>query len=434
MRRKCRELSLLSACAFLALSSAAFGQRGMGQPEGVARQGIRPDIITLEGTVQEVVIGPCGETTGRSAQGAHVILSTDGGQEYNVHLGPSQFVTKATDALGDGAPASFRVFRTERLPANHYVAVVVKVGGQAIRLRERNLRPVWAAGQGRGAGRAGPGPGFGRQGRRGPGQGRGWADMAPPADEAKDSPPVGPGRGMGRGRQGMGRGGPGMGRGRGMGRYGQGEGPAWDDEDWPGCCRACPGQCGRAMGGRGQRWGMGPGGPGMGRGRQGMGRGGQGMGPGGQGMGPGRLGMGRGGQGMGGGRQGMGFGGPGMGGGRQGMGRGGPGMGRWRQGMGPGGPGMGRGRGMGMGPQGFGPSWGPGPAADEQMEGPWWGASKQAQSPELKKEGRDAPAKRQSPQAAKARAAKLDKQIRELEKQLEKQRAKLLELQQEQSW
>jgi len=421
---------LISALAVLALAATAWAQRGMGDPQGLARQGLRPDIVTIEGTVKETVIGPCELTTGRSFQGAHLIVTTDAGKEYNVHLGPSRFVKKATNALTEGDPVTLRVFHTDRMPEDNYVAVAVKAGDQTIRLRNKNLRPVWAGRRGR---RAGQGPPFARRGRYGPRRARYWQDMNPPSPkEADESAPtdnvgdedldallddldldndwdMGPGwgrrggRGMGRGWQGRGDamgpgrgrgrglgwgrgpGRPGVGPGRGMGRRGQERGPCWHPE----CPRASAGPWNRPQG---DSWDEAHSmrGPGRGYGR-GLGRK---MGPGWQGRGPGRRGMGRG-----------------------------------RQGWGPGGPGMGRG--LGMGPAG--PAWQEPPSPDKWAEKPRQRRPKAAQAPGRKQAKKTAAQRRQRMKAAQGQLEELEEQFQELQEQLDQQRKELQKMQRQQN-
>jgi hypothetical protein len=71
------------------------------------------------------------------------------------------------------------VFRTEKLPADHYVAVRLNTDGKAITLRDESLRPIWA-----GTGRNGPRGGGWRHpygGGRGRGYGWRWQLEAPAA-------------------------------------------------------------------------------------------------------------------------------------------------------------------------------------------------------------------------------------------------------------
>ncbi|MCU0960905.1 MAG: hypothetical protein MUF48_12440 [Pirellulaceae bacterium] len=174
-------------CALWVLWGPGIGfvaaQRGVGDPEGIARQGVRPEIVTLEGRVVEVRTGPCENTTGRSWIGTHVLLETPEGEPLNIHLGPAGQVEFLARELEAGLPVKVQGFRTDQLQEGHYVAQTVAYGDRTVHLRDANLRPVWAGGRGAGGGWGyGPGPGMGR-GRgagfgygyqRGWGQGRGY--------------------------------------------------------------------------------------------------------------------------------------------------------------------------------------------------------------------------------------------------------------------
>ena len=165
-------------------TGVSYGQRGMGDSDGVARQAVRPEIVSIAGTVREVISEPCQWTTGRFPVGTHVLVDV-GEDEINVHLGPSGVVSTIAERLEVGMPISVEGFRTPKMPANHLVAQRLIVADEdPIVLRDAQLRPFWAAGagwlddstpgSGRGAG-MGRGPGWGRGAGmgRGPGWGRG---------------------------------------------------------------------------------------------------------------------------------------------------------------------------------------------------------------------------------------------------------------------
>jgi hypothetical protein len=182
----------LVACAVLwalAWPAQGFAQRGMGDTTGVAQQAVKPAIVSLSGAVREIVTGPCEQTTGRSYLGTHIVLTTDDGAEVNVHLGPAQRVDAMVEPLKVGTAVQVAGFRTEKMPENHYVAQVIKVGDETLRLRDDNLRPVWAGN--RGAGNGAPGMGGGGGQGRGPLWGRGGMGGRGNG--------YGPGRGYGRG-------------------------------------------------------------------------------------------------------------------------------------------------------------------------------------------------------------------------------------------
>ena len=252
----------------IGISSGAFGQKGMGDAEGIARQADKPEVVQLSGTISEVKTEPCKKTTGPSQEGTHIVLKTSSGEAVEIHLGPADEVGKIVKNLAVDQQVSVAAFRTEKLPKNAFVARTLTVDDKPIELRDTDLRPVWAGGgpkltanrgprNGTGKGRwsagqvAGPG-GCVRCGRgQGQGQGRGAA--------------MGQGRGQGRGR------GAAMSQGRGQG---QGRGAAMGQGRGQGQGRGAAMGQGRGQGqGRGAAMGRGPGqGRGAGRG-QGQGRG-----------------------------------------------------------------------------------------------------------------------------------------------------------------
>jgi hypothetical protein len=152
-------------------------QRGMGDPTGIARQAVRPPVTQVTGILAEIRIGPCEFTTGHAGIGTHVILKAAEGKTLNIHLGPSAALQSVIDQLHVGQTVVVDAFRTEKLPADHYVAVRVNTEGKVFTLRDESLRPIWA-----GTGRNGPRGGGWRHpyGRgRGCGYGSRWKFEAP---------------------------------------------------------------------------------------------------------------------------------------------------------------------------------------------------------------------------------------------------------------
>ena len=191
-------------------ASCAFAQRGMGEPAGVARQIVKPEIVTLSGRILTVETEPCKMTTGRAVAGTHFLLETPKGEKLNIHLGPTVAVDHIAAQLPTGKKVTVKAFRTAEMPESHYVAQSLALGDSSIQLRDEDLRPFWARGNAVSRGRGGPqrGPGYGQSPEwgRGPSYGRG------------------PGRGLGQRSRGYGRGqgqgtyqfqGQGYGRGRG---------------------------------------------------------------------------------------------------------------------------------------------------------------------------------------------------------------------------
>ncbi|MBE0535261.1 MAG: hypothetical protein IH624_06280 [Phycisphaerae bacterium] len=141
----CKGLLFGAACLPL-LFSAAHAQKGMGDREGVVRQGLRPALATLSGKIVSVETHPCEKTTGPSPAGTHVIVAGVGGVEYNVHLGPAAAVEAIAEQLRAGSRIEAAAFRTVKLPNNHYVAVTLRLQDSkgVFHLRDANLRPFWS--------------------------------------------------------------------------------------------------------------------------------------------------------------------------------------------------------------------------------------------------------------------------------------------------
>lgn len=134
------------------LAGPAVAQRGMGDPGGMARRAVKPPIVSVTGTVTEIKIGPCKQTTGRSAEGVHLLLRAADGRQINLHLGPSAALGDVIKAVSAGQTVTSDAFRTERMPQDAYVARVLTVGDRTFELRDAGLRPSWA-GSGRRGGR-----------------------------------------------------------------------------------------------------------------------------------------------------------------------------------------------------------------------------------------------------------------------------------------
>lgn len=140
----------LLAAALVAVPAIA--QKGTGEPAGVAQQARKPPIEALSGTINEIKIGRCEKTSGRSLEGAHLIVQTSDARTINLHLGPTFALREELKQLAVGQAISIEAFRTERLPKDAYIAKSVKSGDKVFALRNDNLRPKWA-GRGRGWGR-----------------------------------------------------------------------------------------------------------------------------------------------------------------------------------------------------------------------------------------------------------------------------------------
>jgi len=133
------------ACVLLTAASGVYAQKGIGDPTGVVRQGLRPTPRMLSGKLISAETHPCEKTTGPSPAGTHLIVAGDDGREYNLHLGPADAVAAIVDTLERGTRVAARVFRTSNMPEDQYVVTTLMPGGhEVIPLRDANLRPLWA--------------------------------------------------------------------------------------------------------------------------------------------------------------------------------------------------------------------------------------------------------------------------------------------------
>jgi hypothetical protein len=144
MERKKTVVIVVALVLLWGLAPICLAQRGVGDASGVVRQGLQPDTVSIQGKVMEVITGPCEMRTGRYEIGSHVVIKTEDGKEKNIHLGPAQWVQGVTDQLSQGKTVVVCAFRTEKMSEGHYNAVTVTVGEKILRLRNQNLRPVWA--------------------------------------------------------------------------------------------------------------------------------------------------------------------------------------------------------------------------------------------------------------------------------------------------
>lgn len=168
-----RSMLSVSAATLLTLGASlpAYGQRGVGEQVGMARQAVRPPVVTVEGKLVSVETGPCEKTTGFAGIGTHLMLEGENGQAVNLHLGPAAAVASYVEGLETGETIVAAAFRTDKMAADHYVAVKVTAGDHSLTLRDETLRPFWAGQRGAGLRRGGGGA---MCPRGGPGRGRGY--------------------------------------------------------------------------------------------------------------------------------------------------------------------------------------------------------------------------------------------------------------------
>ncbi len=154
-------VGLTTAVVFGHATSTAYAQKGVGDLTGIARQSVKPEVVSLSGKLIEIRTGLCETSTGRSPVGTHFILEAPDGKKLNVHLGPSAVVADMVAKLRIGHDVVVRAFRTEKLKADHFVAQSITAGENRIELRDAELRPIWAQGN------------FGPRRNEAPGNGRG---------------------------------------------------------------------------------------------------------------------------------------------------------------------------------------------------------------------------------------------------------------------
>lgn len=145
---------LLTGLVFALGTACAHAQHGLRNSTSVS--GTSPPLVTLTGTVTNIEEGSCGQTTGRSPSGTHLLLQTENGP-VDLHLGPTTALGKLRDAVTSGIKVAAKGFRTKAFPNGAYAAVRVTVGEEAYLLRDpATLRPRWSTEQARprvGAGR-----------------------------------------------------------------------------------------------------------------------------------------------------------------------------------------------------------------------------------------------------------------------------------------
>jgi hypothetical protein len=134
------KLLLFTVLCFVATSS--YAQKGTGETKGISKQQLNPELLTIEGTVEKIEIGPCKHTTGKSVSGTHLLVRTTD-ELINVHLGPTLEVSKLFSPK-KGTLITLIVFRTDRLPQDQYIAQKVIINGETTVFRDGTLKPVWS--------------------------------------------------------------------------------------------------------------------------------------------------------------------------------------------------------------------------------------------------------------------------------------------------
>jgi len=141
-----KKKSMVITFILLMVTPLVYAQKGTGNNTGIARSNSVNEVIQISGELQKVVNETCTQTTGRYSKGTHLLVKTEAGetQPLNVHLGPAREVTSMTDQLETGQEIQMKVFRTDNLPENQYVAKEFISKGKTYELRDAALRPFWA--------------------------------------------------------------------------------------------------------------------------------------------------------------------------------------------------------------------------------------------------------------------------------------------------
>ena len=137
-----RTFKSLVVLALLACYTA-YAQKGMGTAEGSAQNDFPIDLVELHGVAQHVEEAPCANTLGKSTSGMHLTLLTTEEKEVNVHLGPTWAVSIWTEGI-EGHTVKLVVFRTQKLPENHFIAKELEWDDQKAVFRDGYLKPFWA--------------------------------------------------------------------------------------------------------------------------------------------------------------------------------------------------------------------------------------------------------------------------------------------------
>jgi hypothetical protein len=124
-----------------------YGQRGLGDPRGIAQAVIKPVTVALTGRITAINTGPCELTTGHGRVGTHLMVQGPEGPPWNLHVGPTTVVASIVQALPKNQPVHFTVFRTAAMKPDHWVVQSIKTVDHEYTLRDQSLRPVWAGSQ-----------------------------------------------------------------------------------------------------------------------------------------------------------------------------------------------------------------------------------------------------------------------------------------------
>jgi len=144
MRANGVKIGMMAGIMMAFMTTTAVAQRGTGEEEGLARRGLQPEMEEISGRLTAIETGPCQRTTGQEYIGTHLMIRTDDGRDLNVHIGAASAVQSFVDPLKVGQQIEATVFRTDRLPPDHYVAKTLRSGDAVLDVRREDLSPFWA--------------------------------------------------------------------------------------------------------------------------------------------------------------------------------------------------------------------------------------------------------------------------------------------------
>jgi len=141
-----RKISFLITMVLLMAATLSPAQKGTGNNTGIARNHSANEVIQVSGVVQKIVTEPCTQTTGRYSNGTHLLVKPEGdkSQTLNVHLGPTPVVSDMISQLETGQELHLKIYNTDDLPDNHYIAKELTGKEKVYELRDATLRPFWS--------------------------------------------------------------------------------------------------------------------------------------------------------------------------------------------------------------------------------------------------------------------------------------------------
>jgi hypothetical protein len=132
------------------IDQPVMAQKGTGESTGIARQGLKPNVLRFEGRIIKIKTGPC-EKRNKTPQaiGSHLIVQTTGKQMLNLHVGPEQRIQMTLNELPKDKTLIFTAFKTDRLSQDAYILKTVELGKQVWVFRNNDLTPAWSRGGGK---------------------------------------------------------------------------------------------------------------------------------------------------------------------------------------------------------------------------------------------------------------------------------------------